>query len=316
MKKVFVILLAVLAIISSASCSRKIEKPDVNYVVPIETESFVTEEEPQSESFTLPSESESVSESAVTETQREKVDIEWKTITDTYTDSDGYSYLITYKISPWILLSNTDIINDAWNVVGKNNKLPGFNDWGLKLYDNKYMKSVPNGNSSTTFYYPMNDMYYCMGTVSVRNTTSGWNITPENSRTLNSGLNYSLLVSGRTEKYEINATFGTFSVGRVFYSNSTADEADCVGIKPNMTSDNWGPVSFIIMAPENFSPNYPEGRFYEYVKNGVFHTSNMAMAFGGFTEISAYNRNKDSYGFEYFNNGIIGKDRVYAVPDN
>ena len=32
-----------------------------------------------------------------------------------------------------------------------------------------------------------------------------------------------------------------------------------------------GPVSFVIMAPENFSPNYPEGEYFQYMLDGFFY---------------------------------------------
>ncbi|MBO4468154.1 MAG: hypothetical protein J5766_02520, partial [Clostridia bacterium] len=66
------------------------------------------------------------------------VNITWKEIKTSQTDSDGYSYEITFKLSPWILISNTEIINRAWKEVGGNNSLPGFNDWGLKDIGNRY----------------------------------------------------------------------------------------------------------------------------------------------------------------------------------
>ena len=37
-----------------------------------------------------------------------------------------------------------------------------------------------------------------------------------------------------------------------------------------MTSDHWGPVSFVIMAPENFSPNYPDGEHPQHMLDGFF----------------------------------------------
>ena len=35
-----------------------------------------------------------------------------------------------------------------------------------------------------------------------------------------------------------------------------------------MTSNTWGPASFVIMAPENFSPNNPSGEYIDLMRKG------------------------------------------------
>ena len=37
-----------------------------------------------------------------------------------------------------------------------------------------------------------------------------------------------------------------------------------------MTSNNWGPVPFVFIAPENFSPNSPNGEYLENLQTGYF----------------------------------------------
>ena len=62
--------------------------------------------------------------------------IEWATYTYTDTDSDGYSFEITYKVSTWIFLSNTELLNEAWNESGGQGSIPSAESWGLARSDN------------------------------------------------------------------------------------------------------------------------------------------------------------------------------------
>ena len=314
MKKPMTILLFVLMITMMAACGKSgsnIRKKAESTAQAVQT---AQPTETTAETETKTEEIEVVTEPPETEPPVEKVNIEWKTITDTVTDNDGYTYEVTYKISPWILLSNSDIINDAWDEVGRDNPLPEFDDWGLKRSNNSYYVSVPKGGLSDNFCCSLNDMYYCVGTVSVRNTTSGWSITSETKRSLYSSLCYSIIVSDNTEWNSINSVGEVFSIGRVYYSNGYRNQSNCVSINPEMKSDNWGPIPFVIMVPENFSPNYPDGQFYDYIKSGVFDISESGFNIYGYMVEKAYNQNKES--FDYFNIGIIGKNREYVVANN
>ena len=226
----------------------------------------------------------------------------WTTRTFTTTDTDGYTYQVTYKISPWILLSNTDIINEAWREVGKDNQLPGFNDWGLTNSGSSYRRDVKHGvNQTRSFWYSMTDMYYCMGTVSIKNITNGFSITSDKPRSIDAALNWTIEVDNPSNYFN-KAT----CIGRTFYSSKTEDHASCVVVRPEMKSDYWGPVSFVLMAPENFSPNYPEGEFNNLVKTGRlgFHQGNCNL--DGFISNGCYLQV-----VEDFRTGVIGKDGKY-----
>lgn len=67
-----------------------------------------------------------------TEEPVQSTPIEWTEMVHNVKDGDGYRYEITIKLSPWILTSNKQILNNAWNQVGKNETLPGFDGWGLE----------------------------------------------------------------------------------------------------------------------------------------------------------------------------------------
>lgn len=215
------------------------------------------------------------------------VNITWKEIKTSQTDSDGYSYEITFKLSPWILISNTEIINRAWKEVGGNNSLPGFNDWGLKDIGNRYFKSQIGRYQPHWFSYAMNDMYYCIGTVSIKNTTANWNITSENNRSVTEILRWE-----HVDMPEQIDSCGAGSLCKVFYSSSTDLSTNVIAADASMNSNSWGPVSFVMMVPENFSPNYPNGQYYEYHRGGYF-----------------FGREKE------YKIGIIGKDGTYVEPE-
>ena len=193
-------------------------------------------------------------------TELSQVDIDWTEAVYTVEDNDGYRYEISFKLSPWILVSNSDIISSAWQEIGENKTLPlTFEDWGLKKQGNTYKRSnvtnaVGHGNSSP-FGGEMTDMYYCLGTFSVKNVTEGWSITESSSRSITSALEYypsvqdSLVISG--------------VMSRVFYNSEPLDYRQGIRIVPSLNSDTWGPCPFVVMSPENISPKYPNGNHYE-----------------------------------------------------
>lgn len=230
-------------------------------------------------------------------------EIEWTNATFTITDSDGYTYEISYKLSPWILLSNEEVINSAWDTVGHGKSLPDFDDWGLKWDGKVYWRpnDIPRGSTTEFWNYPMSDMYYCVGEVSVRNTTEGWDISTSNKRSVEAVLGWK---SGSAIPEIQHTSIGAYTIGRTFYSSQTEDQADCIRIHPSMTSNTWGPNPFVLMAPENFSPKYPDGQFYEHTKTGALSFLK-GRSFGG-AELSI---TEDDIRI-----GIIGKSGEYIPP--
>lgn len=197
----------------------------------------------------------------------DKTEIEWTNATFSITDSDGYTYEISYKISPWILLSNEEVINSAWDTVGHGKSLPGFNDWGLKWDGEKYWtpNEIPNGRTTTWWYFPMTDMYYCVGEAYIRNTTEGWDISADNKRVVEASLGWKC----RAMNENGLGGGGAYTLGKTFYSSTVEKQGDHVLILPAMTSNTCGPIPFVLMAPENFSPKYPDGQYIEYMKTGA-----------------------------------------------
>jgi len=229
--------------------------------------------------------SESVESSQVKESE---VDIEWTEVVYTTTDSDGYIYEITFNLSPWILLSNTEFVEAAWAEVGAGNTLPGFDDWGLDQSNDHFRQGIPMGGLTNHFYASMNDMYYCIGSFQIENITDGWRISSENPRSTYVKMSW-------ISSYDRDSVYGgAYAIGRTFYSNGFEDESDGVNTNAKLSKDSWGPVPFIIMAPENFSPKFPSGEYAEHMLSGYFN-----FAWSNGTQVSL---------------GVVGQDGIYTTP--
>ena len=199
----------------------------------------------------------------------EEFDVVWSEVSYIDTDQDGYQYEIIWRFSPWILLSNEDIIKNIWDDIGQGSPLPQFDDWGLKNDSGLYYRSnVPGFSillgktpSQDFFGFRMNYMYYCLGTVQIRNITEGWSINENNSRSF-----YAQMQWDSVFKSDITNT--AYIIGRTFYKNGNNDAADGLLASAKLTHDNWGPVPFVLMAPENISPNNPDGEYYSCMPKG------------------------------------------------
>ena len=99
-------------------------------IVKNDTSELQTTNQTQSDLTTTTQDNTSTTEQTTEEVPN--VSIEWTEFSYETEDNDGYTYLITVKLSPWILYSETDIINEAWSVVGKDHSLPTFDSWGFK----------------------------------------------------------------------------------------------------------------------------------------------------------------------------------------
>lgn len=207
-----------------------------------------------------------------TDAKVEQKKITWNETTFNATDSEGYTYEIKVKASPWILYSNTKIITEAWDEITKNHSLPELSDWNLKKGSKGYYSSlnaVKDGATSfrrtdSGFNYSMFDMYYCVGSLSIINTTQGWDIDSRNPRSFTFALCPFKCDDVTYDKK--NGEDYVSTIGRVFYNNSQTDKILGVRFSPSMTKNQWGSVPFVIMAPESKSPSEPNG-FYELLKN-------------------------------------------------
>ena len=91
----------------------------------------------------------------------------------------------------------------------------------------------------------MSDMYYSVGSVTIENTTSGFDFSEDNPGSILLPLGY------------YNPVFST--AGRVRYSNK--DKIICGGIcvSASIKRNTWGPVPIIFITREFYSPKTPNG---------------------------------------------------------
>ena len=233
-------------------------------------------------------------------TESPKVNIEWSDLTYGVKDTEGYSYEITYHLSPWILLSNTDTLNAAWNEVGKGNSLPGFDDWGLEKKGNNYWRQLSSLQlhwTNDNFSAPMSDMYYCVGTVTITNETDGFDIVQSSPRAVNVPLKLDF-----EDKYDWAP-----AIGRIFFSDKTSDTYLGLYTDAQMKSNKWGSVPVIFMAPENYSPKYPDGQYSEPLLNSAYFRPISRL------EYAKWNGTDISYGNDYPRVGLIDKDGIYRT---
>lgn len=218
-------------------------------------------------------------------TEAPTIDVDWKEVSYVWEDSEGYSFDVSIRLSPWILLSNTDIVKSVWSEVNPNITLPSFNDWGLSLYNgNGFNNLYTRNDNNVQFFHSMTDMYYCIGYATIENTTEGWDINKSNPRNISEGLSCSIDIN------DVNGG-GSSIICKTFYQDGYKDygnlKIDGAIMKNHVT------IPFILMTPEIFSPKYPNGEYYDTILAGKF------------TEIVSKNEIRI---------GIIGKDKEYVAP--
>lgn len=241
MKKVLATILAVIMIVLLASCGET-QSQQSTETIALETE------KPTEKPTETPTEK---------PTEDVNANIYWNDVTYLIEDNDGYKYEVSVKLSPWVLFSNSKIVNAVWGELNSGKSLPQFNDWGLKELQGYYYRSEREGLYS--FSHKMTDMYYCVGEMTIKNKTEGWNITDDNKRSVNLSISWNCNYNGQKR-------YGSAYIWKVLFSNGTEDYFDGKQCTVSMKKNTWGPVPFVIMIPENFSPKYPNGEYCESIK--------------------------------------------------
>ncbi len=200
---------------------------------------------------------------AATTSPKSNVNVSFQTYKYTMKDSQNYEYEITLTLSPWILDTQTDVLESAWSKVGKGKKLPTMNSMGAQKYaNNLYTTNLSDSQGrNRIFYATMTNMYFSVGTVSVKNVTKGWDFSASKTGTPKIALYW---VSDFTKKNSGN--YGLMS--KAFTSSSDNTSIGEVYLRPKMTKNNWGPVPVVLAHAENISPKYPNGQYGEYAKSG------------------------------------------------
>lgn len=199
------------------------------------------------------------------------ITLDWITITDYYTDSNGYRIRVDLKLSPWILLSNQEVLKEAWKAVGKQNELPDLKAWNYKkLSGGSYsIGGYDSQGNSFSSVDGITDLYYSVGSVKYTNVTEGWDVNPENPPKI------SLFLSSEIDRslpYKFNNN--TF-VSMIFYSSGGKKFSNALYMAPQMQSNTWGPATIIIAHPENVVPAYPEGQYRPRVATAKFGLSGL-----------------------------------------
>ena len=230
-------------------------------------------------------------------------DVEVKEVTFRGEDTQGYKYLVTMRYSPWILLSNTELIDVAWGKVSGGDELPSYESWGITdaMSDYKVIRGneYKFGQSDYTSTAIMNEAYYCVGSITIENTTDGWSISESNPRSI------ALPIQIKTDQPQYE--YKGLAASMVLYSNGNSIYLGGLRISTTMKRDKCGPVSFILIASENFSPNTPDGAYYSFVKDDmvILYDNINFSAFNALHMVDA----------PEIRPGVIGKSGEYEAPD-
>lgn len=308
MKKLVSIILFILLILSFVACGNTTDNSEHETVETVEeyndndSDDYVDDVDED-----VDSDDSSDGDEEEIEEEKDIVPFDWTKAVYKVEDNDGYKYEITVKLSPWILTTNSDTIESAWNEVGDDNELPiSFDDWNLEKNGNSYwrdsVKSATVYYSSFPFASPMNNMYLCMGSVTIKNLTDGWDITESESRSINFPLYYN---SSETVDDKSN------TMGRIYYSSGTKDFVTGVRFNSKMTENEWGPCTFVIMAPENITPKNSKGEYYKYFKD-----KESLFRFGGYGATVSEKSHKinGKKTKDKLRIGVIGKNGKYVKP--
>lgn len=191
-----------------------------------------------------------------------------------YEDYDGYQIRETIQISPIFKEDDVETVYALWEALG--------ND--MTEFPSK--ESLRNENRMLTNY----QLEYVVGTYTIENLTDGFSITPDNPR----GYTRALTAEGNSNAATF---FNNRSVSVVAYSSSIKYYSDIFAVvigDPKMTSDIWGPRTFVIALPNAYTPNQPDGYCYDEIQI-IFSYNNQG----------SYDRsNYDSLKLEYYTKGV------------
>ena len=194
------------------------------------------------------------------------VEVEWQTLTYQWEDNNGYQFEATIKISPWINTKNTDYVTTAWNEVGSGKTLPSDDS-----------KSWGNAPSSDDYYRPVDnatDVYYCIGNVTIKNLTTGWDITA--SAPVKSNPLWFSACQPETNPAYYKQHPNTFdylkssTISKVFYGDGEKRNSTWACLTPQYTSNKWGPVPFVFAHFDSKAPANPDGQYISEITDTYF----------------------------------------------
>ncbi len=118
-------------------------------------------------------------------------------------------------------------------------------------------------------------MWIAIGTMRIENVTEGWDVTEESTANpevflefVGYNIEYDPKYNDEHEKFLSTNRF----LSTIYYGDEErfCSDDSTMHIKPKMTSNSWGSVTFVAFYPENITPNNPEGEHLEEVSKGNF----------------------------------------------
>ena len=144
----------------------------------------------------------------------------------TYISFTGYEIKVTLNVSPWVRADDTTTIQGVWGEIKGGDQFPSLDRFG----------SAANG-------YTEKRAALFFVTVSFQNLTTGYSITPQEP--LSAGTDF----------------FGWMKSALIQYSNKAEYCSTSTGtaVKANMTGNKWGPVPMVVVLPNIYTPDTPDG---------------------------------------------------------
>lgn len=120
-------------------------------------------------------------------------------------------------------------------------------------------------------------MYYAVGNITIKNITSGFDLSAENQRT--GPYMYFYSKAFRVESTNSSALdfYHQPAIMKVFYSQpKTVCSYDSPYLYPNiligrslMETNSWGPIPFVLAYGESKAPDYPDGYYRKYLEENT-----------------------------------------------
>lgn len=264
MKRILIVVFCLWALIALTGCQKEAKSTSIPKSTPVPT--YLPETQDKT---TTPSEKTEESASSIDNTKPTPspcVTVDWQTISYRWEDNSGYKFEATIKISPWINTKNTDYVTAAWNEVGSGKTLPSDDS-----------KSWGNAPSSDDYYRPVDnatDVYYCIGNVTIKNLTTGWDITA--SAPVKSNPLWFSACQPETNPAYYKQHPNTFdylkssTISKIYYGNGEERNSTWACLTPQYTSNKWGPVPFIFAHFDSKAPANPDGKYISEIADTYF----------------------------------------------
>lgn len=175
-------------------------------------------------------------------------------------DANGYQLRETISLSP--IFANTDEDMEAMYAIWE--ALGGTTD-EIPSKDELYEMSQPLRSFHKINHF--NSMKYIIGVRTIHNLTDGFPITADNPYTVGNVITVDSTIDSPDADGNAETCITSNATTLLFYDSGRKCEVSTpVGIPlggAKMTSDTWGPVRFLVVLPDDVTPNRPDGFAYD-----------------------------------------------------